>query len=98
MKSFSRSTSRNERPGGVAPPDLSDLLLQQRTGALVQRRKGFAGGNGGDELVIVPRTFGFRRLLDFEKIGRMDLAAVRLDAAFAEQRVVGRHFLHLGDD
>src|SRR3977135_3629067 len=38
-----------------------------------------------------------RGLLDFEQIGVVDLAAVGPDGALAEQWIVSRHLLHLGD-
>ena len=84
-----RNVIRGSRPSG---------LLQHRADALLERDEGFRRRDGGDEVVIVPRILRVRRLLHLEQIGRVDLAAVGADRALAEQRIVGRHFLHLGDD
>src|SRR5205809_8076347 len=84
--------ARRQRAGGPL------LLLYQRTGALRKRPEGLLSGGRSDQLVIVPRSLGFGRLLDLEQIGWVDLAAILADRALAEQRIVGRHFLHFRDD
>ncbi len=56
------------------------------------------GRNRADQLVEIPGVFRFRRLLHLEQIGRMDRAAVGLDLALAEQRIVGRDRFHLVHD
>ena len=45
-----------------------------------------------------PTVLRLLRLLHLEQIGRDDAAAVGAQRALAEQRIVGRHLLHLGDD
>src|SRR5258707_15289124 len=69
------------------------LLLYQRTSAFRKRSEGLLSRGGSDQLVVIPRPFGFGRLLDLEQIGRVNLAAGRADRARAEQRIVGRHRL-----
>src|SRR5579862_8032576 len=69
----------------------------ERTVAVLERPEGFFRRDSGTQDVVVARIFGLFGLLDLEQIGRVDLAAVDADIAFAEQRVVGRHLLHLGD-
>src|SRR5262245_36383727 len=54
--------------------------------------------DGGDQLVIVPRIFRFLRLLHLEQVGRDNAPSVDPQRALAEQRIVRRDFLHLGDD
>src|ERR1700676_5274433 len=71
------------------------LFLQQGALAFGERRERLVARNRADQLVEVPGGLGFRRLLDLEQIGRMDGAAVGLNLALAEQRIVGRHRLHL---
>src|SRR5439155_12229963 len=88
-----RTKTRRHRAGGQPL-----LLLYQRTGALRKRPEGLLSGGRSDQLVIVPRSLGFGRLLDLEQIGWVDLAAILADRALAEQRIVGRHFLHFRDD
>src|SRR5271170_2301271 len=92
---LSRAQRLADTFGGTRPPNAGGLFFQQGTGALVQRRKRLVARNRSDQLVEVPRRFGFRGTLDLEQIGRMDGAAVGLDAALAEQRIVGRDRLHL---
>src|SRR5947207_13262092 len=75
-----------------------ESALHQWAAALGQRPKGFIGRDGGAQLVIIPRRLGFRRLLYFEQIHRVDLAAVGSDHSLAEELVVGRHLFRLGDD
>src|SRR5664279_3331523 len=73
-------------------------LFHQRAVAILQRPERLVGRDRRADLVVVPRALRFRRLLDFDQVRRMDLAAVDADRALAEQRIVGRHFLHLGHD
>ena len=73
-------------------------LLHQRTLAGFERLGGVFGRDRGDLLVIVPRSLRLFRLLHLEQIGRDETAAVGAQRALAEQRIVGRQFLHLGDD
>src|ERR1700722_2367516 len=95
---LSRSAFRNEGSAARTAEPSKGLLLQQCTGALVERRKGLVARNRADQLVEIPGTLGFRGLLDLEQVGRMDAAAVGFDRTLAEQRIVGRHRLHLVDD
>src|SRR5215510_2609691 len=77
----------------------SVLLGDHRAVALVHRPEGLVAGNGGDELIVIPWTLGLRRLLDFEEIHVVHVAAVGADVALAEYRIVplgfleGRHHL-----
>ena len=64
----------------------------------VHRPEGLVGRDRGADLVVVARALRLGRLLHLEQVGRVDLAAVGADRALAEQRVVGRHRLHLRDD
>src|SRR3979411_2365161 len=73
-------------------------LLQHRTLAFRKRREGLVARNRADQLVEIPRSLGFRGLLDLEQIGRMDGAAVGLDLALAKQRVIGWDRFHLLHD
>src|SRR3979490_85968 len=73
------------------------LLLYQRTSAFRKRSESLLSRGGSDQLVVIPRPFGFGRLLDLEQISGVNLAAVRADRAPAEQRIVRRHRLHLVD-
>src|SRR5215510_4062439 len=70
----------------------------QRTPALIQRSERLRGRNRGAQLVVVPRMFRFLGLLYLEEVHVVDLAPVGTDDAGAEQRIVGRHLLHLRDD
>src|SRR2546422_9198679 len=74
------------------------LLLHERAVALVHRPERLLGRNRGAHLVVVPRALGLRRLLHLEQVDRMDLAAVGAHHTLAEDRIVGRQLLHLGDD
>src|SRR5215472_13806067 len=66
---------------------IDDSALHQRAAALGQRPEGFVGRDGGAQLVIIPRRLGFRRLLHFEQIHRVDLAAIGADHSLAEELV-----------
>src|ERR1041384_3833022 len=73
------------------------LLGDQRAlaiGGLAERR---VRRHLADQLVVVPLALGLLGLLDLVDVHRMALAAVGIDRALAEQRVVGRHLLHLVD-
>src|SRR5580704_15690269 len=65
--------------------------------AVFQRPERLFRRNGGAQDVIVTRIFGILRLLHLEHVSRVNRAAVGADAALTEQRIVGRHFLHLSD-
>ena len=80
-------------PRGRAP----SLLLHQGAIPLIDRPERLGGGDGGAQLVVVPRRLGLRRLLHLEEVHVVDLAAVRPDRTLPEQRVVGRRLLHLCD-
>src|SRR5438067_1370258 len=71
--------------------------FDQRAAALLLRTEGFFGRDGGEDVVVVPRSLGLGRLLYLDEISVVDLAAVGADAALAEERVLRRHLLHLGD-
>src|SRR5687768_7895623 len=71
--------------------------LHERAAALIKRTESLLRRDGRPELVIIPRTLRFFRLLHFEQIHRMDVPAVDADLALSEQPVLGRHLLHLGD-
>src|SRR5580704_17347359 len=91
---FAHPTRSSDHPGMT----VSLSFLDERAFALLDRNRGVFRRDGGDELVIVPRIFRFIRLLHLEQIGRNDAAAVGAKRALAEQRIVGRDLLHLGDD
>src|SRR4029453_6249301 len=82
----------------ASPGPRRPLLLHEGAVALVQRPERLLGGDGRAQLVVVPRALGLRRLLDLEEIGGVDLSPGYPDVAFAEERVVGRQLLHLGDN
>src|SRR5262249_24016993 len=65
--------------------------------AFRQRPEGLIGRNGGADLEVVPRALRFRRLLHLDQVHWVDLAAVGAHRALAEQLVVRRQLLHLGD-
>src|SRR5215831_4970321 len=74
-------------------PCISASALHQRAAAIGQGTEGFVGRDGGAEFVIIPGALRFRRLLYFEQVHRVDLAAVGAHHALAEEFVVGRHLL-----
>src|SRR5690349_1023646 len=90
------------RPGSDAraplPGPPSPLLLHQRAVALIDGPERLRGRDRRAQLVVVPRRLGLPRLLDLVEEHVVDLPAVGPDGPLAEQRVVGRHLLHLGDD
>src|SRR5215813_9185421 len=86
--------SRFARPGMTA----TRSFLHQRALAGLERLGRVFRRNRRDQLVIVPRTLRLLRLLHLEQIGRNDAAAVGAQRALAEQGIVGRQLLHLGDN
>ena len=74
------------------------LLLHQRALRLGERAEGLGGGDLAAELVVVPRPLGLLGRLDLVEVHGVNLAAVGADGAFAEEGIVGRRLLHLGDD
>src|SRR5262245_30527508 len=75
-----------------------ESAADQWTPALIQRSERLRGRNRGAQLVVVPRIFRFLRLLYLEEVHVVDLAPVGTDDAGTEQRIVGRHLLHLCND
>src|SRR2546428_14106283 len=80
-----------------APGRPRPLFLHERAVALVHRSERLLGGDGGADLVVVPRAFGLRRLLHPEPGDGMELAAVGAPHTLAEDRVVGGQLPHLRD-
>src|SRR6185295_8315542 len=70
----------------------------QRAAAILERTECLGRRNGGADIVEVARMLGVSGLLHLVQIRVVDLAAVLADRPLAEQRIVGRQFLHLGDD
>ncbi len=92
------SVSRIRRPRPATSAGSGETsALHQRAAAFVERAERFGGRDGGAQLVEIAEVLRFLGLLDLEQEGVVDLAAVGADRAFAEQRVVGRHRLHLVD-
>src|SRR3989442_12058298 len=81
-----------------APGRPRPLFLHERAVALVHRSERLLGGDGGADLVVVPRSFGLRPLLHLEQVDGKDLAGVRAHHTLSEERIVGRPLLHLSDD
>src|SRR5215217_5281757 len=73
-------------------------LLYQRTAAFRFGPERLVARNRSENLVEIPLTLRFLVRLDPEQIGIVDLAAIGTDPTLAEQRIVRRHFLHLGHD
>src|SRR6266571_2361115 len=93
--------SRGAFPIALAPAaqrSWTDASFHERALAILQRAEGLIRGDRRADLVIVPGTFRLGGLFRLEQICRMDLAAVGANHALAEQRIIGRHLLHLGDD
>src|SRR5262249_38087931 len=88
-------TTSAPRPGSVAP---ARLFLNELASALIERPESLLRGDRCADLVVVPWVLRLRRLLDLNEIRGMDLAAVDANRPLAEERIVGRHLLHLGDD
>src|SRR5258707_13087959 len=59
----------------------------QRAVAFLERTEGLRRRDGRFDVVEVARILGVGRLLHFEQIGVVDLAAVGADLALAEQRI-----------
>src|SRR3984885_2274139 len=76
----------------------SPLFLDERALAQSQRLGGVIRRNRRDQSVVVPRIFRLFRLLHLEQIGRNEMAAVGAERGLAEHGIVGRNFLHPGDD
>src|SRR5580698_395468 len=68
------------------------------TAAVFERTECFLRWNGAAQFVDVTRIFRFLGSFHLEQISRVNLAAVSADIALAEQRILGRYFLHLADD
>src|SRR5215469_8971446 len=85
------------RAARIPFPD-SLFRSDERAVAFAQRPERFVRWDRCQQLVIVPRTFRFFRLLNLEQIDIMELPAVSANLSFAEKRVVGRHLFHFGDD
>ena len=80
------------------PPLPTRLLFYKRAVALINWAEGLISRNGRAELVIVPLALALLRRLHLEEIHRMDLAAICANLTLAEEPVIGRRRLHLGDD
>jgi TonB family protein len=103
-RSCPHKTRKRERWAAAAIAPLPTLLQSEASALLHQRstrssRAGCQASSAGSwrPACIVPRIFRLGGLLHLEQIGRMILRPSGADRAFAEQGVVGRHFLHLGD-
>src|ERR1700739_717161 len=70
-------------------------LLDQRTARRRQRLEGLLARNRRDQLVVVPLTFRFGRLLHLEQVHVVHHAAVVADAPVLREEVVHRRLLHL---
>src|SRR5262249_39751972 len=70
----------------------------QRTTTFLQRTERFGRRNRGADPHVIPWALRFLRLLHLKQIRIVDLAAVGADRALTEERIVGRNFLHLGDN
>src|SRR5467141_1548856 len=81
----------------IVSPREAISLLHQRAPPFVQRPERLFRRNGRADLVVVVGALGLRRLLHLDKISGMKLSAVRAHRALAEQRIVRRQLLHLGD-
>src|SRR3989440_9171183 len=75
---------------------MTALAPRQRALAVLQGTECFGRRDGGADMIEVARILRLFRLLHLEQIGIVDLAAIGADGALAEQRIVGRHGLHLG--
>jgi len=67
------------------------LALRERAESLIRRY--FL-----QQPVIVPRAFRLSHGLDLVQIKRVQLASIYTNSSFAEERIIGRHRLHLGDN
>src|SRR4029453_3736246 len=80
------------------PGPVATLLLDELASTLIKGAESLLSGDGRPDLVVVPWILRLRRLLDLDQIRRVNLAPVRANSSLAEERIVGRHLLHLGDD
>src|SRR3954453_2052200 len=71
--------------------------FHQRAAALAERAERPVGRDGGPQLVVVPRILRFGGRLHLHDVHVVQRAAVRADAALAEERVIGRQLLHRRD-
>src|SRR5713101_9257013 len=85
-------------PGPRPAPAAPRLFLDELAPSLVEWPERLLGRDGRLDLVVVPRVFRLGWLLHLDEVRRMDLAAVDADGPLAEERVVRRQLLHLGDD
>src|SRR5512133_244987 len=92
LSAFLQTTREEPRTFSVRGPRVL-RLLHQRAATVGKRTERLVRWNRCADLVIVPRRLRFRRLLHFDEIRRMNLAAVDTYRAFAEQRIVGRQLL-----
>src|SRR4029453_10450977 len=108
-----RGAARRPSNGSSYPSRRADIALErcrqparlitrpsfhQRALSILQRPERLIRRDRRAHLVVVPWTLGFGWLLHLDEVRRVDLAAVDADRPLAEQRIVGGHFLHLGDD
>src|ERR1700722_16144458 len=70
--------------------DEGAMAVGQRAERLVARRR-------SHQLIVVPRTFAFRRLLYLEQVRRNQVAAILADLGLAEAIVLDWHRLHAVD-
>src|SRR6266481_7255612 len=72
--------------------------LDQRALVGAGKLEGLLARNDRDLLVVIPRAFGFRRLLDLEQIHVAHEGAVLADLPVLCHEIVDRGRLHLFDD
>src|SRR5258706_13835510 len=72
-------------------------LLDERAAAVGHRPERLVGRDRRTDLVVVVRALRLGRLLHLHEVRVVDLAAVGADRSLAEERVIGRHLLHLCD-
>jgi hypothetical protein len=84
-------------PQGEGEKAMLASRLDERTVAFGQRAVGLVARRGGQQLVVVPRTFALGWLLHLEQIGRGEVAAIFADGGLAEAVVLDRHCLHARD-
>src|SRR5262244_2084353 len=75
-----------------------ELLLHELAPTQVERAESLLRGDRRADLVVIPGILRLGRLLDLDEICGVDLATVDANSPLAEERIVGRHLLHLGDD
>src|ERR1700694_3431027 len=64
-------------------PAATLLFLDQRTLAFAERPRGLLRRDRRDQLVVIPRIFGFLGLLHLKQIGRKHLATVGAHGALS---------------